>query len=88
MKRTQIQLDDATHAAVRQLAFDGRRSMSAVIRETLASALKVGRAPAATIEDFHFVGAGRSRRTPGRPVSERHDAALADAFAGPRGRRR
>ena len=86
MKRTQIQLDDATHAAVRQRAFEGRRSMSAVIRETLASALKVGRAPAATIEAFHFVGAGRSRQRRGRPVSERHDAALADAFAGSRGR--
>ena len=87
VKRTQIQLDEKTYAAVRHKAFALRRSMSAVVRETLAAALKVGRTPATVIEDLKFVGAGRSRQPHGRPVSERHDAALAEAFAG-RGKRR
>ena len=87
MKRTQIQLDEQTYAAVRHRAFELRRSMSAVVRETLAEALNVSRAPATQIDDLTFVGAGRSRQPRGRPVSERHDRALAEAFAG-RGTRR
>jgi hypothetical protein len=62
--------------------------MAAVVRETLAEALHVTRRPAPTLRDFGFVAAGRSSRPqpPAGPVSERHDAALADAF-GPRRRR-
>ena len=86
MKRTQIQLDEKTYDAVRHKAFTLRRSMSAVVRETLASALNVGRAPATAIDDLTFVGAGRSRQPRGRPVSERHDVALAEAAG--RGKRR
>jgi hypothetical protein len=88
MQRTQIQLDAETYAAVRQRAFDTRRSISAVVRDTLAAALSIRPAPAATIEDFRFVGAARSSQRPGRPVSAHHDDALADAYAGRRGRRR
>ena len=36
MRRTQVQLDPETYAAVRQCAFDSRRSISAVVRDTLS----------------------------------------------------
>jgi len=87
MKRTQVQLDDETYLALRQRAFEAKQSMSAVVRDTLASALKTRPPQATTIQAFRFVGSGRSPRPSGRPVSERHDAALAEAFAAPRRRR-
>lgn len=88
MQRTQVQLDAETYAAVRQRAFDTRRSISAIIRDTLAAALNVRPAQTATIENFRFVGAARASRRPARPVSVHHDDALAEAYAGRRGRRR
>ncbi len=82
MKRTQIQLDDATYDKLRRKAFEEGRSMSAVVRETLAESLGTS-APAKgrMIGDFGFVGAGRARPDRDRPISEAHDKALADAFA-------
>jgi hypothetical protein len=88
MQRTQVQLDADTYAAVRQRAFDTRRSISAVVRDTLAAALNVRPTQAAAIEDFRFVGSGRSSQRPGRPVSAHHDEALADAYASRPRRRR
>ena len=88
MRRTQIQLDEDTYTAIRERAFATRRSIAGVIRDTLASAMQMGKTRPAAIEDFQFVAAGRSRQRPGRPVSERHDAALAEALAASRGRRR
>ena len=88
MQRTQVQLDPETYAAVRQRAFDTRRSISAVVRDTLATALNVRPAPAATIATFRFVGAGRSSQRPARPVSAHHDEALAAAYRWTQGRRR
>ena len=88
MQRTQVQLDPETYAAVRQRAFDTRRSISAVVRDTLAAAVNVRPARAAAIGDFRFVGAGRSSQRLDRPVSTHHDDALADAYAGRQGRRR
>ena len=41
MKRTQIQLDDATYEAVRRRAYEQNRSMASVVRETLAKAFGV-----------------------------------------------
>ena len=87
MKRTQVQLDDATYDMVRRRAFEDRRSMSAVIRETLAAAFATERKVAVRVGDLGFVGAGRSRQSPGEPVSEHHDDAFATALSG-RGRRR
>lgn len=87
MKRTQIQLDPDTYAAVRREAYETGRSISAVVRETLASAFDIKTLPARTLADFRFVGAGRARAPRGAPASEAHDEALADAFAGRRRRR-
>jgi len=88
MKRAQIQLDDETYSALRQRAFEVRQSMSAVVRDTLAAALNVKRAKARTVGTFRFVASGRSLNRSGQPVSERHDAALAESFAPARPRRR
>ena len=43
MKRTQIQLDEATYEAVRRKAFEQGVSMASVVRETLADALGTSR---------------------------------------------
>lgn len=82
VKRTQIQLDEATYAALRLRAYRQGRSLSAVIRDTLAESLgsplkKRGRR---SIKDFPFVGAGASRQGIQAPVSERHDDALAKGW--------
>ena len=85
MKRTQIQLDDATYEAVRRRAYEQNRSMASVVRETLAKAFGVESGVEKrkwTIEDFPFIGMGRDPdNPPDAPVSEHHDDALADAYA-------
>ena len=86
MKRTQIQLDDATYEAVRRRAFDEGRSMASVVRESLArtfgTAVPEGRK---TIKDFSFVGIGSDPNPPeGAPVSVEHDRWYAEAVGGHR----
>ena len=87
MKRTQIQLDDATYEAVRRRAFDEGRSMASVVREALSRTF--GTAPpksGQTIEDFSFVGIGSDPNPPdGAPVSVDHDRWYAEAVGGRRG---
>jgi len=84
VKRTQIQLDDATYEAVRRRAFDEGRSMASVVRESLARTF--GTAPPearTTIEDFTFVGIGSDPSPPkDLPVSEDHDRWYAQAVHG------
>jgi antitoxin FitA-like protein len=81
MKRTQIQLDDETHAALRRAAYEQGRSMSSLVRETLSQAYGSKRKGAPrTPKRFSFVGSGRSDQGRLAPVSERHDEALADAL--------
>lgn len=85
MKRTQIQLDEATYEAVRRKAFEQGRSMASVVRETLAEALgtsdKSGERKL-TIEDFTFIGMGRDPNPPRDvPVSVDHDKWYAEAVA-------
>jgi len=86
MRRTQVQLDERTYAMLRRRAYERGCSLSAVVREVLARSLgaSAGRRRR-RLADFGFVKAGRSRQGPLSPVSERHDEALAVAFA--RGRR-
>ena len=81
MRRTQIQLDEETYAALRRAAYEQGRSMSSLVREALSqtygSSRKRGsRKP----KRFSFIGSGRSDQGRLAPVSERHDEALADAF--------
>ncbi len=81
MRRTQIQLDEQTYQLVRRRAYEQGKSLSAVVRETLAEAF--GQAPARrlALKDFTSVGIGRSRQGALAPVSERHDEALVEAVA-------
>jgi hypothetical protein len=80
MKRTQVQLDEATYEALRARAFEQGRSMAAVIRESLHQYFAVGPATAWKLEDLTFIGSGRSSKSGLEPVSERHDEALAEDF--------
>ena len=85
MKRTQIQLDEATYEAVRRKAFEQGRSMASVVRETLAEALGTAdksRHRKLTIDDFTFIGMGRDANPPRDvPVSVDHDKWYAEAIA-------
>jgi hypothetical protein len=87
VRRTQIQLDPEVYDALRRRAFDEGRSLSALVRESLAEYLGTAkRRPRLSLKALTFVGAGRSRQGRLAPVSERHDEALAEALMG--GRRR
>lgn len=62
--------------------------MSALVRELLAQSLTGrSRRRRLTVEDFPFIGVGRSRQSPLSPVSERHDEAVAEVLSGKTGRR-
>jgi hypothetical protein len=82
MKRTQIQLDEQTHAALRRLAYERGASMASIIRDTLARSLgtKASTRPK-RLRQYPFVGSGRSDQKTLAPVSERHDEALAEALS-------
>ena len=82
MKRTQVQLDEATYELTRQKAFAEGRSVSAVIREAVGQYLASPASRRLTMSDFSFIGSGRSGPGDPRPLSERHDDALAEDFAG------
>ena len=88
MKRTQIQLEDHVYEDLRQRAHKERRSISALVREALTARPASRRSRQVRVQDFGFVGSGRSRQVPGRPVSEHHDAALAEAVSASRRSRR
>ena len=79
MKRTQLQLDDRLHEALRRRAFEEGCSMSELVRRLLGDAL--GTRPERSrraVADFSFVAAGESTQGDLVPVSERHDEALAE----------
>ena len=82
MKRTQVQLDEATYELTRQKAFAEGRSVSAVIREAVGQYLASPASRGLTMSDFSFIESGRSGPGDPRPLSERHDDALAEDFAG------
>ena len=81
MKRALIQFDAETYEQLRRRAFEQERSISSVTRELVAKGLNSGKRKKITrVDQFSFVGAGRSRQDRLAPVSERHDEALADAY--------
>ncbi len=80
MRRTQVQLDEATYRALKQKAFERGVSMSALLRELLREQLHPAPAPR-RLEGFRFIGSGQSEQGGLAPVSERHDEALAEDFA-------
>ena len=82
MKRMQIQLDEPTYRTLRARAFEREVSVSALIRELLRAALELTPAPRKRLENFGFVASGASVENALEPISERHDEALAEDFAG------
>ncbi len=80
MRRTQIQLDEPTYEMARRRAFSEGKSMAAVVREALTQYLGPSAEGPLTIDSFTFIGSGRSKPEDPRPLSERHDEALADDF--------
>ncbi len=80
MRRTQVQLDEATYHVVRTKAFERGVSMAALIREMLQQQLATKPPRHRRLEDFTFIGSGRSEPSELDPISERHDEALAEDF--------
>ncbi|MBI3989715.1 MAG: ribbon-helix-helix protein, CopG family [candidate division NC10 bacterium] len=79
MRRTQVQLDEATYKRIRALAYESGHSMAAVIRDLLQQALSAPRGVRARKgRRFSFVGVGRSGQ---RTISVEHDRALAEDFS-------
>ena len=82
MRRTQLQLDDATFQVLRRTAFDEGISMAALMRRIVDDYLGASRTQKRRLlTDFKFIGAGRSESSEFDPISERHDEALAEDFA-------
>ena len=81
MKRTQLQLDEATYKLLRRRAFEQGSSLAGLIREILGEYLHAGRTKGERLEDFKFVVLGRAEKSKVDPISEKHDEALADDFA-------
>ena len=82
MKRTQLQLADATYQQLRQKAFEDGVPMARVIRDALATYLAGEPRQPASIERFSFIASGQSSPSGLDPISERHDEALAEDLAG------
>jgi hypothetical protein len=81
VKRTQIQLDEEVYELLRHRAFAEKKSIAGVIREIVKGDMsQSGHHPSSSVKDFAFIGVGRSKQGRLRPVSERHDEALEEAF--------
>jgi len=80
MRRTQVQLDEATYQILRSKAFQEGTSMAALIRELLHIQLGVKSATDLRMQDFTFIASGHSKKSGLEPISERHDEALAEDF--------
>ena len=81
MKRAQIQIDEEVYELLRNRAFKEKKSIAGVIREIVKKDISQSdRHRSSSIKDFTFIGVGRSRQGALKPVSERHDQALKEAF--------
>ncbi|MBI5585820.1 MAG: hypothetical protein HY892_18570 [Deltaproteobacteria bacterium] len=81
MKRAQIQLEEETFEALRQRAFQEKKSIAGLIRELIDKEMSREIQPKSlSLKDFRFIGAGKSLQGHLEPVSEKHDQALEEAF--------
>ncbi len=78
MRRTQIQLDEATYELLRQKAHERHVSLARVVREAVAQYLTAAPKPRLTLADFKWIGMGSADPEPGRSVAEDHDAKWGD----------
>ena len=81
MRRTQVQLDEPTYQLLRIEAFEKRVSLAGLVREILHQHFGEATEPTRRLEDFRFIGSGRSVETGLEPISERHDEALEQDFS-------
>lgn len=81
MKRTQLQLEEATYELLRKRAFEQGVSMANLIRLAIDEYLKGRLSKHIKLEELTFIGAGHSEPSEFDPISERHDEALAEDFA-------
>ena len=82
MKRTQVQFDEPTYEMMRRRAFERGVSMAKFVREAVREYLKTVPARRKRLEDFSFIASGYSSESEVDPISERHDEALTEDFAG------
>ena len=80
MIRTQIQLDESTWERLRQIAFQRKSSIAAVVREMIRAQISPKRKTKLRMEDFTFIGSGRSRGKGAGTIAERHDEEFADSI--------
>lgn len=81
MRRALIQLEEDMYNELRRRAFQEKKSISGLIRGMIKKQIELPkRSRHLSIKDFKFVAAGRSRQGALKPVSERHDEALEEAF--------
>lgn len=81
MKRALIQLEEDMYDELRRRAFQEKKSISGLIRVMIKKQIELpNRSRRLSIKDFKFVAVGRSRQGALKPVSERHDEALGEAF--------
>ena len=78
MRRTQIQLDEATYQLLRQKAHERHVSLARVVREAVAQYLSGAPKRRLTLADFKWIGMGSADPEPGRSVAEDHDAEWGD----------
>ena len=92
MRRAHIRLDEATYTLARQRASAEGISFAAFVRRAVEEQLapepkratnqhpRPENTKPITVEDFTFIGMGRSNQGDLSPLSERHDEALAEDF--------
>lgn len=80
MKRTQIQLEEPTFEALRRIAFQKKISVAAVMREMIGMQVSPKQKSKLRLEDFTFIGSGRSRGKGAGSIAERHDEEFVDSI--------
>lgn len=81
MKRAQIQLEEEVYELLRHRAFKEKKSIAGVIREIVRKDISQSdHRLSSPVKNFRFIGVGRSKQGPLKPVSERHDEALEEVF--------
>ena len=78
MRRAHIRLDEATYMLARQRASAEGISFAAFVRKAVEQQLAPEHLKQSRLDDFTFIGSGRSKPSDPRPLSERHDEALAE----------
>lgn len=82
MGHTRIQPVERLYELTRQRASAEDTSTAAVVRKAVARSAASPVQRPVSMEEFTFIGSGRSQPVGPQPLSERHDDALAEDFQG------